>query len=583
MACTVYSSLEPCGTGLSALVAFLRKRPKSTVFIGIEHPIGVHRGRGIKALREANVEVVLASAGSDSLSANDPSDEARAHRACLEANESLIHAARTGMPFSIMKYAMTLDGRIATSSGHAAWVSCEESRRLVHRVRACSNAVIVGGETVRQDDPRLTVRLPELATPSQGGETGALPSFRPIRIVLSRSMNLPMEAKLWDVTAAPTIVMTEPPPASSGADKARETMLRKGEMKAFLRRRGVEVVELPTLTPRHVMDYCHMRGFLQVLWECGGTLMAPAISDGVIHKVMAFTAPKICGGTNGRAHAPVGNLDITDMRQAYVMNNVQYRQIGDDMLTTGYLNGAGAESLSRAARRGGEARTAAWEETFALISTEMVSTPEERDANPISSTASVEHAEDATAGSEELGAVWFYKPWGAYGQLSNFSSHAVFLDSRRWPSVEHYYQASKFAKQRHPHAQHIYDAIGTMALPEIAARQGRAYERACPHLIRSDWAVVKREVMLTALRAKFAAHEDCRECLLATGRELIVESSPNDYFWGCGYDRTGNNVLGKLLMVVREELRESREEGDGSSGDAPPSSYLLPGLYPVDT
>ena len=87
----------------------------------------------------------------------------------------------------------------------------------------------------------------------------------------------------------------------------------------------------------------------------------------------------------------------------------------------------------------------------------------------------------------------------------------------------------------------------------------------------------------TALRAKFAAHEDCRECLLATGRELIVESSPNDYFWGCGYDRTGSNVLGKLLMVVREELRESREEGDGSSGDAPPSSYLLPGLYPVDT
>ena len=200
--CTVYVSLEPSGAGLAALLAFLRARPKSTVFVGMEHPIAVHRGRALRALRDAGVEVVLASAGSES-SGSITSDEASAYRACLEANEGLLHAARTGMPFSIMKYAMTLDGRIATSSGHSAWVSCEESRRLVHRVRACSNAIIVGGETVRRDDPRLTVRLSELATPSSG-ETAALPSSRPHRVVLSRSMDLPKEAKLWDVSAAPT-------------------------------------------------------------------------------------------------------------------------------------------------------------------------------------------------------------------------------------------------------------------------------------------------------------------------------------------------------------------------------------------
>ena len=91
--------------------------------------------------------------------------------------QALIHRAATGRPFSILKYAMTADGKIATSAGHAAWVSCAESRARVFAARARSDAVIVGGNTVRRDNPRLTTR-------AKGGHT-------PVRIVMSRTLELP--------------------------------------------------------------------------------------------------------------------------------------------------------------------------------------------------------------------------------------------------------------------------------------------------------------------------------------------------------------------------------------------------------
>jgi diaminohydroxyphosphoribosylaminopyrimidine deaminase / 5-amino-6-(5-phosphoribosylamino)uracil reductase len=106
-------------------------------------------------------------------------------------------------------------------------------------------------------------------------------------------------ANLWDTAAAPTIVMTQ-----QGARK---------EMQARLRSRGVEVVEFDFLTPAAVARYCGDRGFLSCFWECGGTLSAPAVASGTIHKVMAFVAPKIIGGTNG--YTPVGNLGFVEMTQ----------------------------------------------------------------------------------------------------------------------------------------------------------------------------------------------------------------------------------------------------------------------------
>ena len=155
--------------------------------------------------------------------------------------------------------------------------------------------MIVGGQTVRLDNPRLTTRR-------ESGHT-------PVRIVMSRTLDLPpvgfilyaqcssrhvqgsqlvylliigirlQDANLWDVSIAPTIVMTQ-----RGARR---------DFQAHLLSRGVEVVQFDFLTPEAVANYCAERGFLQCLWECGGTLAAPAIAGGTIHKTMAFVAPKL--------------------------------------------------------------------------------------------------------------------------------------------------------------------------------------------------------------------------------------------------------------------------------------------------
>lgn len=102
---------------------------------------------------------------------------------CLLLQQALLHRAATGRPLSVLKYAMTLDGKIATSSGHAAWVSCAESRARVFAMRARSDAVIVGGNTVRRDNPNLTTR-------QVGGH-------QPVRIVMSRTLDLPEVSWAW--------------------------------------------------------------------------------------------------------------------------------------------------------------------------------------------------------------------------------------------------------------------------------------------------------------------------------------------------------------------------------------------------
>lgn len=218
-------------------------------------------------------------------------------RDCVQANEALMHRVGTGKPFSILKYAMTLDGKIAASTGHSAWVSGPKARQQVFATRARSDAVIVGGNTVRRDNPNLTTRQ----------EAGATP----VRIVMSRTLELPMEANLWNVSVAPTIVMTQ--------RGAREDFQQR------LRDQGVEVVEFDFLTPISVVEYCYDRGFLQLLWECGGTLAAPAIASGVIHKVMAFIAPKIIGGE--KAPTPCGDLGFVEMTQAMKISDLHLEQV----------------------------------------------------------------------------------------------------------------------------------------------------------------------------------------------------------------------------------------------------------------
>lgn len=145
--------------------------------------------------------------------------------------------------------------------------------------------------------------------------------------------------------------------------------------------------------------------------------------------------------------------------------------------------------------------------------------------------------------------IYFYTTQGEYGCFSNFSPHGFELEGVWWPTSEHYFQAQKFVGT--PHA----DAIRQVKRAKDAARMGRDRNRP----LRSDWEQVKDDIMGRAVLQKFQTHADIRAILLATEDEEIVENSPHDFYWGCGKDGTGTNQLGKILMEVRDRLRQCSE------------------------
>jgi ribA/ribD-fused uncharacterized protein len=165
--------------------------------------------------------------------------------------------------------------------------------------------------------------------------------------------------------------------------------------------------------------------------------------------------------------------------------------------------------------------------------------------------------------SDEI--IYFYSKTNTYYELSNFSPHGFELDGAFWPTVEHYFQAQKFPS----HATY-QEKIRLARTPKDAKALGRS--RNVP--LRSDWEVVKDDVMRKALRAKFLAHAELATLLLGTvGREL-VENAPSDYYWGCGANGSGENRLGTLLMELRGALQVERNRGEREhpTFSAPPNS-----------
>lgn len=291
---TLYVNLEPCNhygrtpPCTEALIA----AGVAQVVVGMIDPDPRVQGKGIARLQQAGIKTVVGIE----------------EEACRELNEAFIHRVHYRRPFGILKYAMTLDGKIATAKGHSAWVTDPLARTEVHHLRAACDAVIVGGNTVRHDNPYLT--------------THHVVAHNPLRIVMSRSLNLPAQAHLWNVAEAPTLVLTE----GSANPELQQNLLQ----------RGVEVVPLDPVTPATAMAYLYQRGLLSVLWECGGTLAARAIADGAVQKVLAFIAPKIIGGI--AAPSPIGELGLTAMTEAFNLEQVRWRSIGPDYLIEGRLS-----------------------------------------------------------------------------------------------------------------------------------------------------------------------------------------------------------------------------------------------------
>ena len=289
---TLYVNLEPCNhTGRTppcseaVIGAGIRR-----VVIGMRDPNPQAKG-GVEKLREAGIEVVVGVEAAW----------------CRQLNEAFIHRVTHRQPFGILKYAMTLDGKIATTTGHSAWISGPTARQQVHQLRSRCDAVIVGGNTVRKDNPNLTSH----------GEG----DHNPLRVVMSRQLDLPTAANLWNVETAPTLVF-----AQTNANR---------ETKAALVRQGVEVETMQSLTPKAVMTRLYQRGLMSVLWECGGTLAAEAIAAGTVQKVWAFIAPKLIGGSS--APSPIGDLGLMKMTEALTLQSVTITPVEQDFLLKGYL------------------------------------------------------------------------------------------------------------------------------------------------------------------------------------------------------------------------------------------------------
>lgn len=304
--CCAYVTLEPCdhfGKTPPCSGALVRAGVRRVV-VGVVDPDPRVSGGGLKTLQSAGVEVVVGVE----------------ERLCRDSHEGFMRRVRAKSPFGVLKYAMTLDGKIATESGRSKWVTGPASRQRVHAIRSAVDAIVVGGQTVRMDDPRLTVRNhdDQLADPS--GELLA-----PIRVVMTRDMDLPLEARLWnDAERIETVVLTAP-------GHGKVSLVQE------LRARGVVVEEVPGLRPRDAMSFLYERDCLNVLWECGGALSASAISDGAVQKVHAFVAPKIIGGAS--APSPVASPSVSsEMGHALRLERQTVEKFDNgDILVSGYL------------------------------------------------------------------------------------------------------------------------------------------------------------------------------------------------------------------------------------------------------
>jgi diaminohydroxyphosphoribosylaminopyrimidine deaminase / 5-amino-6-(5-phosphoribosylamino)uracil reductase len=290
---TAYVTLEPhahhgrttpCST---ALIEAGIKR----VVAPIEDPNPKVSGRGFAHLREAGIDVCT------QICAQEAS----------RLNEAYIHFMRTGRPFVHLKMALSLDGKIATRLGDSRWITGEAARARVHELRHQRDAIMVGGGTVRADDPLLTDR---------SGKKRRRPLAR---VIVDRCLHLTPESQLARTAAeAPVIVFTRP--ESAAAVEA-------------LKFRDVEVVTWDNqLTD--VLDELGKRSIQSVLVEGGATLAGLLLDAGLINKVTFFIAPVIIGGKE--APSAIGGAGVERIAEAVQLNGIEVRPHGRDIELTGY-------------------------------------------------------------------------------------------------------------------------------------------------------------------------------------------------------------------------------------------------------
>lgn len=295
---TLYVTLEPCchhGKTPPCTEAILQSGIKK-VIIGCLDPNPLMSGKGAAILRDAGIDVVTGVL------------EDR----CQKLNEVFFHYIRTKTPYVVMKYAMTMDGKIATAAGKSRWITGESARKDVHKTRSQYSSIMVGVGTVIADNPSLTCRL-------EGGRD-------PVRIICDTELSTPLDSSV--ITTAKevrTIIAT----ACNNSEKQMPFLACGCEV--LLIKRKENYIDL-----NHLMEELGKAGIDSVLLEGGSTLNFSALQNRIVNKVQAYIAPKLFGGVQSKT--PIGGIGIMEVSNCFTLKDQTISWFGEDILIEGEMD-----------------------------------------------------------------------------------------------------------------------------------------------------------------------------------------------------------------------------------------------------
>ena len=299
---TMYVTLEPCSHfgRTPPCVDAIVEAGVATVHVAARDPNPSVAGRGIERLRAAGVQVV----------------EGEREPEAKRLNEAFMKWIVNQRPFVYVKFAMSLDGKIATARGDSQWITGEEARAEVHRLRSLVDAVMVGANTARLDDPRLTAR----------GPSGEANVRQPLRIIVDSKASLLPTARMLSEPGETLIA------ATSAAPQASVQALTAAGAEVEMLSAAAAGVDLNALLKR-----LGQREVTSLLIEGGGALIGSFLDAGLVDKVIAFVAPVIVGGA--AAPTPAAGDGVELMTEALRLRDVETKRFGDDVMITGYARG----------------------------------------------------------------------------------------------------------------------------------------------------------------------------------------------------------------------------------------------------
>ncbi|MFC1904727.1 bifunctional diaminohydroxyphosphoribosylaminopyrimidine deaminase/5-amino-6-(5-phosphoribosylamino)uracil reductase RibD [Chloroflexota bacterium] len=292
--CSHYGRTPPCSQAIIAAGI-------NEVHLAILDPNPLVSGQGKDELEKADIKVHI----------GERAEEAE------EINEAYTKFITTGMPFVTAKFAMSLDGKIATRSGDSKWISGEEARKSVHHLRYTTDAIMVGINTVLADDPRLTLRC---------GGRGGTARKQPLRVIVDGQGRIPLTAQIFN----------EPGKTLLASGKAV-----KPEHRVAFAQIGVEVLELPSkeglVDLKGLLKALGENEITSVLVEGGGILLGSLFDQGLIDKVITFVAPIVIGGEE--AKTAVGGKGADKVVNSIKLERIKVEKFGEDLMVSGYVRG----------------------------------------------------------------------------------------------------------------------------------------------------------------------------------------------------------------------------------------------------